>query len=206
MEPQVETNSIMDHLMNNKFIYIGLIAVVIIAVIGYFFIYPKFGGETTEKFEQITPGNISLVVCYASWCGYTKRFMGMSQPDDREYQFTYQNPAIFKNIKDGKKVSDWEVLKTAFTGSDVNIVEIDFEDDASHPREQADIQGLKGDDVKLEGFPTIYLKIGNTYTRFSESRRADEIAKWIDRIVGSDNKYENILRESLEKNGFEKVN
>lgn len=210
MEPQVnytKTDLIMNHIKSNKWIYIGIIILALIAF------YPKvketflarFGKKTAEEFEQITPGKISLLVCYAPWCGYTKRFMGMSQPDDREYQFTYQNAAVFKNIKGGKKVSDWEILKNAFIGTDINIVEIDFEDTASHPREQAAIQGLKGDDVKLEGFPTVYLKIGDTYTRFSENRRADEIAKWIDRVVGTDHKYETILRNALEKNGFEKV-
>jgi thiol-disulfide isomerase/thioredoxin len=216
MEPQVDFNKnsfIMEHLNKNKWIYIVIIVVIIAAVVGYYVFYPKyeeiflarFGKKTAEEFEQITPGKVSLVVCYAPWCGYTKRFMGMSQPDDREYQFTYQNAGMFKNIKDGKKVSDWEVLKMAFTGSDVNVVEIDFEDSSSHPRQQAEIQGLKGDDVKLEGFPTVYLKIGDTYTRFSENRRADEIAKWMDRVVGEDHKYEKILYDSLVKNGFEKT-
>jgi thiol-disulfide isomerase/thioredoxin len=214
MEPEVKTNFVMNHIMSNKWIYIGLIIVVIIGVV--FFVYPKLTerfinkkmesvDKILEEMEQITPGKVSLVVCYAPWCGYTKRFMGMSQPDEREYQFTYQNPAIFKNVKDGKKVSDWEVLKNAFTGTDVNIVEIDFEEPSSHSKEQIVINGLKGDDVKLEGFPTIYLKIGDTYTRFSENRRADEIAKWMDRIIGEDHKYETILRDSLEKNGFEKL-
>lgn len=199
----------------DKWTYVAIIALIIAGIIGYFYILPKKAEQfescksltkaQKETFEQITPGNLSLVVCYAPWCGYTKRFMGMSQPDDREYQFTYQNAAMFRNNKNGKKVSDWEVLKDAFTGTDVNIVEIDFEDKDSHPREQAAIQGLKGDDVKLEGYPTVYLKIGNTYTRFSESRRADEIAKWMDRVIGTDHKYETILRNSLEKNGFEKV-
>jgi thiol-disulfide isomerase/thioredoxin len=216
MEPQVnytKTDLLMNHIKSNKWIYFGIIIVILAVVVAGYFIYPKvketflarFGKKTAEEFEQITPGNVSLLVCYAPWCGYTKRFMGMSQPDDREYQFTYQNAAVFKNVKGGKKVSDWDILKNAFTGTDVNIVEIDFEDSSSHPREQAAIQGLKGDDVKLEGFPTVYLKIGNTYTRFSENRRADEIAKWMDRAVGTDHKYETILRNALEKNGFEKV-
>lgn len=197
--------------LNNYWMYIAIIGFVVLAVAVTFMKFREtFIGYlkinyTEESFEQITPGNVSLLVCYAPWCGYTKRFMGMSQPDDREYQFTYQKPTMFKNVKGGKKVSDWEVLKGAFTGTDVNIVEIDFEDSASHPQQQADIQGLKGDDVKLEGFPTVYLKIGDTYTKFSESRRADEIAKWMDRILGTEHKYETILRESLEKNGFEKL-
>jgi thiol-disulfide isomerase/thioredoxin len=212
MEPEAKTNFVMNHIMSNKLIYISLIIFVIIGVVGYIFVYPKLKerfinkktelvvDEILEDFEQITPGKISLVVCYAAWCGYTKRFMGMSQPDEREYQFTYQNSAIFKNEKDGKKVSDWEVLKNAFTGTNVNIVEIDFEEPSSHSKEQiAYSMDSKVMMSNLKDSLLFILKIGDTYTRFSESRRADEIAKWMDRITGADHKHETILRDSLRK-------
>lgn len=166
----------------------------------------KASTSMREKFAQMNEANASkrqdapipeLIVCMAPWCGHTQRFMGMDGKNDGPKSYEISGK-IYSNTCGGKTVSDWEILKGTFSGSsDVKIREINFDEPRDQPQTQQEIINLLGD-ISLEGFPTIYLKVGKAYFKFGLNRRADHIIKWMKEITGKD--YMPLLEKYLSAN------
>lgn len=172
---------------------------IIISVIAVYYVYHMRAEQSgnpisSEQFaEQNTRNQQSnensetpiLLVAMAPWCGYTKRFMGLENKNEGSKSFNI-NGGGYSNQCGGKTLADWQIIRGIFNNSSqLKIVEVDFDNSRDNPKYQEEIMNLVGD-MSLEGFPTIYIKIGKKYHKYSGKRNVDNILMWIKDKTGVD--------------------
>lgn len=206
------------------------IILLILTLLGTILLYQKY----TEKFQDEKPKvvnnynkyngikknkDISLMVCYAPWCGPSKRFIGLIDAIIPERIFNIAAPMVsekgavkyyagpYTNKRNGELVADWKILKGAF-GDVYDIKELDFEDPGTFVNTKEDIKRLAGP-LALDGYPTIYIVYKGKYNKFiptnTSPRDAGSIVKWMDYILNTGTANQAKLANYLQNNGFSRI-